>query len=48
MTLVGRHFVLGGLLCLERVVDEIAIEDGLGAGGGRGDQGVMSRVQEEE
>src|SRR6266851_1228911 len=39
MTLVGRHFVLGGLLCLERVVDEIAIEDGLGAGGGRGDQG---------
>jgi hypothetical protein len=32
MTLVGRHFVLNDFLCREDAEDEIAIEDGFGAG----------------
>src|SRR6266850_1054179 len=39
MTLVGRHFVLSGFLCREDAEDEIAIEDGFGAGWRRGMEG---------
>jgi len=37
MTLVERHFDFGGFLCREDA-EEIAIEDGFGAGGRRGEE----------
>jgi hypothetical protein len=38
MTLVGRHFDLGGFLCREDAEEEMAIEDGFGEGGEGGDE----------
>jgi len=38
MTLVERHFDFGSFLCREDVAEEIAIEDGSGAGGRRGEE----------
>lgn len=38
MTLVERHFDFGGFLCLEDVAEKMAIEDGIGAGGRRGEE----------
>jgi hypothetical protein len=38
MTLVGRHFDLGGFLCREDAEDEMAIDDGFREGGKRGDE----------
>jgi hypothetical protein len=45
MTLVGRHFILGGFLYRKDAEDEIAIEDGYGAGGRRGEERKRKRTE---